>query len=74
MYSFRLNGVFEYFIAYYMTLDEEFLSSALEDKSYYLSFANEFELYAGFKRDNIDFLNKFAEKIQLEWEKHSKEE
>ncbi|WP_027879003.1 metallophosphoesterase [Mesoflavibacter zeaxanthinifaciens] len=58
MYSFRLNGVFEYFIAYYMTLDDSFLNKSLNDKNYYLSFANEFELFAGFKRDNIDFLNK----------------
>ncbi|MFS4481736.1 metallophosphoesterase [Hyunsoonleella sp. 2307UL5-6] len=64
IYSFRLNGVFEYFIAYYMTLDEDFLSSALEDKSYYLSFANEFELYAGFKRDNINFLNRIYGKTK----------
>ncbi len=63
-YSFRLNGVFEYFVAYYMTFDQAFLDEAIEDKSFYLSFSNEFELYAGFKRDNVDFLNKIYSKTQ----------
>jgi hypothetical protein len=63
-YSFRLNGVFEYFVAYYMTFDKKFLDDAIEDKNFYLSFSNEFELYAGFKRDNVDFLNKIYNKTQ----------
>lgn len=64
MYSFRLNGVFEYFVAFYMTLDSTFLEEAIVDKHYYLSFANEFELYAGFKRDNVDFLKKIYDKTK----------
>ena len=64
LYSFRLNGVFEYFIAYYMTLDDSFLQDAVNDKKYYLSFGNEFELYAGFKRDNINFLKQIYKKTQ----------
>ena len=63
-YSFRLNGVFEYFVAYYMTFDEVFLNEAIEDQNFYLSFSNEFELYAGFKRDNVKFLNKIYNKTQ----------
>ena len=63
-YSFRLNGVFEYFVAYYMTLDQVFLNEAIEDESFYLSFSNEFELYAGFKRDNVEFLNKIYNKTK----------
>ena len=55
-YSFRLNGVFEYFIAYYMYLNESFLQNVVDDNEYYLSFANEFELYAGFRRNDKAFL------------------
>lgn len=64
LYSFRLNGVFEYFIAQYMTLDKKFLKGVINDDSYYLSFTNEFELYAGFKRDNISFLKKIYNKTK----------
>ncbi|WCO03169.1 metallophosphoesterase family protein [Psychroserpens ponticola] len=63
-YSFRLNGVFEYFVAYYMTFDQVFLNEAIEDENFYLSFSNEFELYAGFKRDNVEFLNKIYNKTK----------
>ncbi|WP_449584601.1 NACHT domain-containing protein [Neotamlana sargassicola] len=63
-YSFRLNGVFEYFVAYYMTFDEVFLNEAIEDENFYLSFSNEFELFAGFKRDNVEFLNKIYVKTK----------
>lgn len=62
LYSFRLNGVFEYFIAQYMTMDRTFLNDVVDDKSFYLSFSNEFELYAGFKREDQDFLEKIYKK------------
>ncbi len=55
-YTFRLNGVFEYFIAFYMTFDTKFRDNALKSKELYLSFSNEFELYAGFDRDDEEFL------------------
>lgn len=64
LYSFRLNGVFEYFIAFYMTIDNSFLNEVIEDKSFYLSFSNEFELYAGFKREDEDFLKRIYDKTQ----------
>ncbi len=64
LYSFRLNGVFEYFVAHYMTLNHDFLNKAIDDKDYYLSFANEFELFAGFERSNIKFLKRIYEKTQ----------
>tara|TARA_R110002050_G_scaffold299019_1_gene463570 strand:- start:1125 stop:2135 length:1011 start_codon:yes stop_codon:yes gene_type:complete len=47
-----------------MTLDDSFLEEAIIDEHYYLSFANEFELYAGFKRDNVDFLKKIYVKTK----------
>jgi predicted MPP superfamily phosphohydrolase len=64
LYSFRLKGVFEYFVAYYMTFDEVFLKKSVEDEGFYLSFVNEFELYAGFRRDNLAFLKVIYEKTQ----------
>lgn len=64
LYSFRLNGVFEYFIAYYMTLDKSFLKGVLKDEKFYLSFTNEFELYAGFNRDDVKFLKKVYKKTK----------
>lgn len=64
MYSFRLNGVFEYFVAHYMTLDKDFLNEAINDDNYYLAFSNEFELFAGFERSNIEFLKRIYSKTQ----------
>lgn len=64
-YSFRLNGVFEYFVATYMTYDQEFLDDIIEDNTFYLSFANEFELYAGFEREDKKFLEKIYKKTQF---------
>ena len=54
VYTFRLKGIFEYFLAYHMTLDDTFRRSVLEKVNYYLSFANEIELYAGFKRKDFE--------------------
>lgn len=54
--SFRLNGIFEYFIAYYMSENKEFIEDVLND-NVYLSFKNEFEIYSGIKNEDIDFLN-----------------
>ncbi len=63
-YTFRLNGIFEYFNAHYMTINQKFLDEIIEDEVFYLSFANEFELYAGFRRDDEVFLNKIYEKTK----------
>lgn len=63
-YSFRLNGVFEYFLAYHMTEDMSFKNEIIEDSHFYLSFGNELELYSGFnKRDKVYVKNIF-EKTQ----------
>lgn len=59
--SFRLNGIFEFFIAYYMSEHKEFLEEALND-NVYLSFKNEFEIYSGIKNEDIDFLKLIFEK------------
>lgn len=53
---FRLNGFFEYFLAYQMTKDSEFKNMILEDEGKYLGFKNQLEIYSGFRRDDLDFL------------------
>lgn len=55
-YTFRLKGVFEYFLALRMSESSEFLDKVKGAWNYYLSFGNEFELYAGFKKDDVDFV------------------
>lgn len=54
-FSFRLKGVFEYFLAFRMTEDPTLLNEVLK-KEVVLSFGNELELYAGFKKDDIKFV------------------
>lgn len=73
LYSFRLKGVFEYFIAFYMTLDNKFLKEVIKDESFYLSFTNEFELYAGFNREDDKFLKKIYKKTQKIFEELNEE-
>ncbi len=58
MYTFRLKGVFEYFIAFYMSENPQFRDAVVENKEFYLSFSNELELYAGFKQKDEDFVRK----------------
>jgi predicted MPP superfamily phosphohydrolase len=55
-YTFRLNGVFEYFIALYMTHDKAFCNKIINDDHFYLSFKNELELFAGFEKNNGEYL------------------
>lgn len=61
-YTFRLNGVFEYFIAYYMNNNIDFRNDAIDDSHYYLSFGNEFELCSGFNRWDESFLKSIFKK------------
>jgi predicted phosphodiesterase len=56
-YTFRLKGVFEYFLANQLMYDHKFLEEIIAQDSLYLAFANEFELYAGFRRDDEEFLD-----------------
>lgn len=56
-YTFRLNGVFEYFLAFYMKDNPEFRDEIIKDTHYYLSFNNEFELYSGFKKKDKAFVD-----------------
>lgn len=63
-YSFRLNGVFEFFIAHHMLADETFRDSVISDNKLYLSFGNELELYSGFSRRDETFLEKIYNKTR----------
>ena len=66
-YVFRLNGFFEYFLAYQMTKDTAFKESIIKNDEMFIAFKNQIEIYSGFKRDDYDFLsivyNKVAQKI-----------
>lgn len=64
-FSFRLNGVFQYFLAYYMKLNPRFRNEVLDDKYFYLSFKNEFEIYAGFSRDDEEFLDQIYSRTKI---------
>jgi hypothetical protein len=55
-YTFRLMGIFEYFLAFYISENQKFRLEILNDEKLYLSFKNELELYSGFKRNDKDFV------------------
>ncbi|MGD0342236.1 MAG: hypothetical protein ABSA76_11100, partial [Bacteroidales bacterium] len=61
-FTFRLNGVFEYFLALYMSLDKSFRDSIINDEHFYLSFKNEFELLAGFEKDSVGYVRMIFDK------------
>ncbi|ARS40047.1 hypothetical protein CA265_10460 [Sphingobacteriaceae bacterium GW460-11-11-14-LB5] len=63
-YAFRLNGVFEYFLAHYLKLDKEFRETVINDNNVYLSFKNELEMYAGSNRGDEDFVLKIFNKTK----------
>ncbi|MEZ4842520.1 MAG: metallophosphoesterase [Flavobacteriaceae bacterium] len=63
-YTFRLNGVFEYFLAYYLNENVEFRNKVIDDEHFYLSFANEFEMCAGFNSRDKKFVNKIFKKTK----------
>ena len=65
--TFRLNGVFEYFIAYDFIENKKFLEEIISNDNLFLSFKNEFEIYSGFQRNEIEnkeFLLKIFEKAK----------
>jgi len=46
-YTFRLNGVFEFFLGHFMSIDKDFRDKIVQDDNFYLSFGNELEICAG---------------------------
>lgn len=63
-FTFRLKGVFEFFLAYRMSTSPKLLGEVMGDSAEYLSFGNELELYAGFRRNDIDFVRAIFERTQ----------
>lgn len=61
-YSFRLNGVMEYFLAIYMRNNENFLNDILDNNEKFLSFANEIEIVSGLNRKNEALIVKLFQK------------
>lgn len=68
-YTFRLNGIFEYFLAYYIYQHQDFKDEILEDDGIYLSFKNELEIYSGFNRKDEEFLSKVFMKTKNVFDK-----
>jgi 6-pyruvoyl-tetrahydropterin synthase len=56
MYSFRMSGLFEYFLAVYMDRNNEFRDMIINDPKCYQAFRNEIELYSGIKKNDIEML------------------
>ena len=63
-YAFRLNGVYEYFLAYFMHDNETFRNAVIADDHFYLSFSNELELCSGFNKRDREFVLKIFSKTQ----------
>ena len=63
-YTFRLNGVMEYFIAVNMNENPKFVETIINDDYFFLEFANEFEIYAGFIKNDIEFLKKIRKHVR----------
>jgi len=62
--GFRLNGIFEYFVALNMSKDSVLTDQILEDDNVYLSFKNEIEIYSGIKNGDIEILERVYEKTK----------
>lgn len=52
--TFRLNGVFEYFIAFSFIENKQYVQEIITTPSLYLSFKNELEIYSGFQRSESE--------------------
>ena len=55
-YTFRLNGIFEYFFAYYINNHPEFKDEIVSNDRIYLTFKNELEIYSGLNRNDEKFV------------------
>ena len=64
VYTFRLKGVFEYFVAYNLKDNQELREEVINKDNVYLSFGNELELVAGFNKKDKAFLKQIFEKTK----------
>lgn len=53
-YTIRLKGVFEFLLALRMTENKTLLDNVVNDKTAFISFGNELEYYAGFKKNDFE--------------------
>jgi hypothetical protein len=65
LYTFRLNGVFEYFIALRLAENPDLKDRLLEGNNTYFSYGTELELYMGFKKDDIDAVKNIFNKTRI---------
>lgn len=72
-FAFRLNGIFEYFLSYYIKENSEFKEEILNDDNIYLSFKNELEIYTGFNRKDVEFVRRIFNKTKLYFQKINQE-
>lgn len=63
-YTFRLNGVFEYFIALRMKENATLKNEILGDDCTFFSFGTELELYSGFQKEDHEAVESVFHKIQ----------
>jgi predicted phosphodiesterase len=63
-YTFRLNGIFEYFLSYFLKDNPNFKDDILKEDEIYLKFKNELEIYSGFNRRDHDFVEKIFNKTK----------
>ncbi|PKH52146.1 hypothetical protein CXF68_16245 [Tenacibaculum sp. Bg11-29] len=63
-FTFRLNGVFEYFLGYYMAYDEGFRNKVIDHDDFYLSFKNEFEVCAGIIPQDYEFVKRIFDRTK----------
>lgn len=63
-FTFRLNGIFEYFLAWHMSREDNFKKDVLSNDNIYLSFSNELELYSGLNSRDDAFVKEILEKTK----------
>ena len=63
-YTFRLNGVMEFFLAVHMKENKTFVENVIKDELFFLEFANELEIYAGFVKNDLEFLKKVRDRVE----------
>jgi predicted phosphodiesterase len=71
-FTFRLNGFFEYFVAYDMSQNDKLKQLILSDDSIYLSFKNEIEIYSGMENGDAIFLKQIFSKTKVFFETTNK--
>lgn len=64
-YTIRLKGVFEFLLAYRMCENEKLLQSVLNDRHAFISFGNELEYYAGFRKNDFPTISKVFESAKV---------